>query len=199
MSSLSSTPPKLTSRFEEAFLYAARLHAGQKRKGTERPYIAHLIGVAALVLQYGGDEDEAIAALLHDAVEDQGGLPRLEEICAKFGERVAHIVAGCTDSTETPKPPWRERKQRYVEHVRRACPDVLRVSAADKLYNVREILADYRELGDALWPRFQGGREGTLWYYRALVGAFQTAGATPLVEELDRVVTELEALVAAPG
>jgi GTP pyrophosphokinase len=188
--------PKLTPRFDKALAYAARLHRVQTRKGTEIPYVAHLLGVAALVLEDGGDEDETIAALLHDAVEDQGGRPILEEIRRRFGERIAHIVEGCTDAETIPKPPWRKRKQQYIKHVKRASADVRRVSAADKLHNARTILSDYRNLGDKLWLRFNGGREGTLWYYRALINAFRKAGPSAIVEELDRVVSELEHLVS---
>ncbi len=186
----------LTKRFEEAFCLACHLHATQKRKGTEIPYIAHLMSVAALVIEDGGDEDEAIAGLLHDAVEDQGGKEMLEEIRRRFGDRVAGIVHGCTDAETIPKPPWLERKKRYVDHICTAPPEVRRVSSADKLHNARAILGDYRHEGERLWKRFSGGRDGTLWYYRALVQAFQAAGSSPMVEELDRVVTELERLVA---
>ncbi len=189
--------PKLTSRFDDAFLYAHRLHRQQWRKRTDRPYISHLMGVAAIVLQHGGDEDQAIAALLHDAVEDCGGAPLLAEIREKFGERVARIVDGCTDSDQTPKPPWRERKQAYIRRVRGEEADTRLVSAADKLYNVREILSDLRQQGDAIWERFKGGRDGSLWYYRSLVHAFREGAAVPLVDELDRAVAELEALASA--
>ena len=177
--------------------YAARLHAQQKRKSTERPYIAHLLGVASIVLAHGGDEDTAIAALLRDGVEDQGGRPRLAEIRRKFGVRVARIVDGCTDADTDPKPPWRPRKERYIAHLVEAPAEVRLVSAADKLHNAREILADYRRIGDAIWSRFQGGKEGTLWYYRALLEALRQAGTSPLVEEFERVVTELERLAAS--
>ena len=192
---------KLTARFEEALVYATRLHAQQKRKGTDIPYVAHLLSVAALVLEDGGDQDEAIAALLHDAVEDQGGRATLEEIRRRFGERVASIVEACSDADTIPKPPWRARKERYLEHLRQAPPDVRRISAADKLHNARAILADLRQLGDAVWDRFSGGKAGTLWYYRTLVQAYQEgesgeAESGPLVEELDRVVAEIERLVA---
>jgi (p)ppGpp synthase/HD superfamily hydrolase len=191
--------PSLGPRFEEALVYATRLHAGQTRKKTGRPYIGHLLGVTALVLQYGTDEDEAIAALLHDAVEDCGGRPRLGEIRARFGERVARIVEGCTDSFEQDpqrKPPWRARKEQYIAHVRTAEPSVRLVSVADKVHNAREILADVRAHGDAIWSRFTGRKEGSLWYYRALVGAFRDGWAHPLVDELDRTVSELERLAA---
>ncbi len=184
----------LSARFEEALILAVRWHAGQVRKETTIPYIAHLLGVASLVLEQGADEDEAIAALLHDAVEDQGGAVALEEIRRRFGDRVAEIVAGCTDAWTTPKPPWRERKEAYIAHLRQASASVRLVSAADKLHNARSILADYRALGDALWSRFNGGKAGTLWYYRALVETLQAADPTPLVEELDRVVSEIERL-----
>ncbi len=185
----------LTSRFETALIYAFRTHSGQKRKGTEIPYISHLLSVSALVMEAGGTEDEVIAALLHDAVEDQGGLERLEEIRAQFGANVAIIVEGCTDSFETPKPEWWERKRWYLEHLPEANPSVLLVSVADKLHNSRCILKDYRELGEALWGRFNAGKEGTLWYYRELVTAYQKAEAPhKLVAELDRVVAEIERL-----
>jgi len=183
---------RLSTKFDEAFLYAHEAHRNQRRKKTERPYISHLMGVASLVLQYGGDEEQAIAALLHDVVEDCGGAPRLAEIREKFGERVARIVDGCTDTDRTPKPPWRERKQAYLERVRSEPADVLLVSAADKLYNVREILMDLREQGTEVWERFSGKRDGSLWYYRALLEAFRGRAAASLVGELDRTVTELE-------
>ncbi|MEB3335861.1 MAG: HD domain-containing protein [Leptolyngbyaceae bacterium] len=186
---------QLTSRFEQALAFASQLHREQVRKGTTIPYISHLMAVSSLVLEQGGNEDEAIAALLHDAVEDQGGLPILTEIRDRFGDQVAAIVAGCTDTDVVPKPPWKERKEAYINHIIDASPSVRLVSAADKLHNARSILADYRQLQDELWSRFKGGREGTLWYYRALVEAFRATGSTPLIEELDRTVSELEGLV----
>jgi (p)ppGpp synthase/HD superfamily hydrolase len=184
----------LSARFEEALPFAARLHRDQVRKGSKAPYVSHLLGVAAIVLEHGGNEDEAIAALLHDAVEDQGGAPMLIAIRERFGDEVAAIVEGCTDT----KPPWRPRKEAYVAHVASASPSVRLVSAADKLHNARSILDDYRSHGDAVWDRFSGGKQGTLWYYRALVEAFRSHGVTPLLEELDRVVREIERL-ASPG
>jgi GTP pyrophosphokinase len=187
----------LSPRFEDALVYASRLHAGQLRKGTPVPYVAHLLAVAALVLEHGGGEDEAIAALLHDAVEDQGGAATREEIRRRFGEAVVAIVDGCTDADTVPKPPWRKRKEAHVAHVGHAAPAVRLVVAADKLHNARSIIADYRRLGETLWDRFRGGREGTLWYYRALVDALRAAGPTPLVEELERTVGELERMAAA--
>jgi len=180
----------LSPRFDDAYLYASSLHACQRRKGTGIPYLSHLLSVAALVLEDGGDEEEAIAALLHDSVEDQGA--DVAAIRARFGPKVARIVEACTDTHLKPKPPWEERKRRYVEHVRDAPPEVVRVSAADKLHNARSILADFRAVGEDLWSRFTATRAQTLWYYRALVGSYRAAGGGPLVEELDRVVSRLE-------
>ncbi len=188
----------LSARFDEALGYARRLHAAQVCKGTAIPYIAHLLAVTAIVLEHGGEEDEAIAALLHDAVEDQGGSATRTEIRRRFGEHVAAIVDGCTDAETIPKPPWRARKEAYVAHIAHASPSVRLVSGADKLHNARAILADYRQHGDELWARFTGGRDGTLWYYRALADAFRAVGSTPLIEELERTVRELEQLATKP-
>ena len=186
--------PRLTPRFEEALVYAARLHAKQTRKGTEVPYISHLLAVTALVLQDGGEEDEAIAALLHDAVEDQGGRETLAEIRSRFGESVAFIVESCTDTDTIPKPPWRDRKENYLAHLRVAPPNVRRVSLADKLHNARSILRDLRQSGNTIWRRFKGGKDGTLWYYRTLVQIFREGGRDYMTEELARVVSEIERL-----
>ena len=192
-----STPrpsSKLGARFNEAFLFAAEKHASQTRKKTDVPYISHLMSVASLVLEAGGGEDEGVAALLHDVVEDCGGHPVLEEIRERFGDRVANIVEGCTDAYTIPKPPWKQRKLDYLEVLRRADEDVRLVSAADKLHNVRSILADYRREGDSVWERFSGRRDGTLWYYRAVLDVLRQGQANRLVDELERVVTELETL-----
>jgi GTP pyrophosphokinase len=194
----------LSERFEDALVFATRLHASQRRKGTAIPYVAHLLAVTALVLEHGGTEDEAIAALLHDAVEDQGGAAIRAQIRSRFGEAVAIIVDGCTDADVTPKPPWRARKETYLAHLAAGVPSsVLLVSVADKLHNARAILSDYRTLGATLWERFNGGRSGTLWYYRALVQTYRQSAAqkdrpgfAALVAELDRTVTSLEQLVA---
>jgi (p)ppGpp synthase/HD superfamily hydrolase len=188
--------PVLTQRFVEALGYAAKVHQYQRRKGKGQPYVGHLLGVAAIVIQHGGGEDQVIAALLHDAVEDQGGMPRLDEIREKFGEEVARIVDGCTDSYEAhgEKRSWDERKGAYIARVAKEPADVRMVSAADKLANAREILSDYRAEGDQVFDRFKGGKQGTLGYYRQLVEVFHAAGSGALVEELDRVVTELENL-----
>lgn len=189
--------PVLTERFAKAFDYAFHLHRHQVRKGTPVPYIAHLMAVASLVIENGGDEDEAIAALLHDAVEDQGGQATLAEIRRQFGDRVAEIVWSNSDTDEIPKPPWRERKENYLKHLRSAPPSVLLVSAADKLHNARAILSDYRRFGEAVWARFRGSREGTLWYYRSLVEIFGQTGPQGLADELARVVQELEELAGS--
>ena len=192
------TQQPLTERFTRALTLACDLHRTQTRKGSQMPYVAHLLGVASIALEHGANEDAAIAAILHDAVEDQGGPPTLALIRAEFGDAVATIVDGCTDADSIPKPPWRARKELYVAGVATKGPAVRLVSASDKLHNARAILGDYRVIGEALWTRFTGGREGTLWYYRALVDAFAGAGdvPAPLVGELERVVSELEALVA---
>ena len=185
---------RLSERFGAALEYASRLHAAQMRKGTSVPYVAHLLAVASLVLEHGGDEDEAIAALLHDAVEDQGGAATAAAIRERFGERVAHIVLGCTDTDVIPKPPWRPRKEAHLERLRTAPPSVLLVAAADKLHNARTILAEYRLAGESTWQRFNGGREGTLWYYHATLALLRERAEGPLIEELARVIDELEAL-----
>ena len=192
-------PPMLAQRFTDACQYAIELHDTQKRKGTDIPYIAHLLGVTALVLEDGGDENEAIAALLHDAVEDQGGMKTLEEIRKRFGEQVADIVAGCTDAFTSPKPPWRQRKEAYLQHLKGAGTSVRRVSLADKLHNGRSILMDMRRDGISTLRRFNGGRDGTLWYYRELVQVFQQVESSPMVAELARVVAEIEQLAFAGG
>lgn len=183
---------KLGPRFKRAFLFAAEKHASQTRKASSIPYIAHLMGVASLVLEFGGDEDMAIAALLHDVVEDCGGAPMLKEVRRRFGARVAKIVDGCTDSDTDPKPPWRERKETYIRHLKAADAETRLVSAADKLNNARSILSDYRETREAIWVRFNGGRDGTLWYYRSLLDEFLRK-PNRLVGELELVVRELEA------
>lgn len=186
----------LSPRFDTALVYASHFHRDQQRKGGSIPYVSHLLAVTAIVLEHGGTEDEAIAALLHDAVEDRGGPAMRELILEEFGEAVVTIVDGCTDADTIPKPPWRERKEAYIAHVSDASASVRLVSAADKLHNARAILADYQQLGDRLWCRFNGGRDGTLWYYRALADIFQEAESTPLTEELKRTVDELERVTA---
>jgi (p)ppGpp synthase/HD superfamily hydrolase len=202
----------LGDRFEQALVYATRLHFQQIRKGSGVPYISHLLSVAALVIEDGGDENEAIAALLHDGIEDQGGDKTRQEIRSLFGEKVVSIVNGCTDAEAIPKPPWQKRKQKYIEKMRHASPEVRRVSMADKLHNARSILADWhrakenpvsaetskstpidaQEICDYIWNRFEGGKEGTLWYYRSLIEVNRQAGSNFLTEECARVVKQLE-------
>lgn len=185
-----------SDRLPRAFALAWSLHGSQKRKGTEIPYISHLLGVASLVLEDGGDEDEAIAALLHDAVEDQGGRTTLDKIRSEFGDRVADIVEACSDTDTQPKPPWRERKETYLRHLAEETrPGVLRVSAADKLHNARCILADYQRVGEALWSRFNAGKAEQAWYYVRLaricrdrgVSEFLSRKLTDAAEEIRRI------------
>jgi (p)ppGpp synthase/HD superfamily hydrolase len=197
-SKLDSSPSILGLRFEEALVFATQMHSGQTRKQSSVPYVAHPMSVAALVLEAGGDEDQVIAALLHDVVEDCGGAPRLAEIRQRFGDRVATIVHACTDSDQDPKPEWRVRKEYYLRHLQQAGEDVRLVSVADKLHNVRSIVADYRFLGEPLWERFTGHREGTLWYYRALLDIFRQGPSNRLVQELELNVLELEQLTQRP-
>ncbi len=188
--------PLLTQRYEEALQYAARLHTSQVRKGTSIPYLAHLLTVSALVLEDGGDEDQAIAALLHDAVEDQGGLETLQEIERRFGRRVARIVAGCTDSFETPKPAWRGRKEAYLEHLSSATSGELRVTLADKLHNARAIVSDLKANGALTWKKFKGGKEGTLWYYRALVKVLEAQSNSGMLLELAQLSDQMHELAS---
>jgi len=185
---------KLGPRFLRAFQFAAKKHAGQTRKASTIPYIAHLMGVASLVLEAGGDEDLAIAALLHDVVEDCGGTPMLKDVRRRFGKRVAEIVDGCTDAYVIPKPPWRERKESYIRRLKKESADTRLVSAADKLNNVRSILSDYRAVGESVWSRFNGGREGTLWYYRTLRDEFRRDKPNRITRDLELAVNELELL-----
>lgn len=198
--------PLLTSRFDRALAYASRLHRGDLRKGSATPYVAHLLSVCALVLEDGGTEDEAIAALLHDALEDHPEATSRAELAAGFGERVLALVEGCTDTPPDyaggRKPPWRARKEAYVAHVRVADAGGVRVSLADKVHNARAILADYRRIGDEVWSRFNVGKQApaeirgeVLWYYRAMADAFLHAGASGyLIEELERTLAEIERL-----
>lgn len=187
----------LSERFTEALVFATQLHASQIRKGSGVPYVAHLLGVASIALEYGANETEAIAALLHDAIEDRGGDTIRQEIRRRFGETVTQIVDGCTDADTIPKPPWRDRKEAYIAHISQASASVRLVSAADKLYNALSIVKDYQQVGDEIWERFQGRKAGTLWYYRAVVNAFESVESTPLIKALAQVVAELEALATS--
>jgi (p)ppGpp synthase/HD superfamily hydrolase len=185
---------ELGERFGDAFVYASRVHRSQYRKGDSIPYIAHLLAVAALVIEAGADEDQAIAALLHDAPEDQGGRARLDDIRKRFGARVAQIVEDCSDTFEQPKPPWRPRKERYVEHLRlHATDDALVVVVADKLHNARSLVDELRRDGARVWTRFNAGRDEQLWYYRALAEVFSARGA-PYADTFVATVSQLAAL-----
>jgi (p)ppGpp synthase/HD superfamily hydrolase len=182
----------LTGRFDEAVRYAREVHAEQRRKATSTPYIAHLLGVSSIVLDDGGNEDEAIAALLHDAAEDQGGRARLEDIRSRSGDAVARIVEDCTDSWETPKKPWAERKRAYAEHARTLPPSSLRVSVADKVHNAYAILRDLRNEGESVWDRFNAPADDVISYYQSLLRAYREAGGGKLVDELERIVRGIE-------
>ncbi len=208
-------PHSLGSRFSEALTFAADIHRAQLRKGTQIPYVAHVIGVASLALEHGADEDEAIAALLHDTIEDAPaafGTAKADVVRGwirlKFGARVLDMVEGCTDTDADPKPPWRERKERYVARVAHEHPSTLLVSLADKLHNVRALERDYRKFREALWGRFnpEAGKGGTVGYYRGLATAFRQRSeqvgdprVAGLVEALEREVTVLEELVGVKG
>lgn len=185
-------PSLLTDRFDGALVIASDLHRHQLRKGTAVPYVAHLLSVAALVLGQGGDEDQAISALLHDSVEDQGGPPILAMIRRGFGDRVAAIVEDCSDSYEPPRPPWRVRKELYVARVPRIREDALIVSIADKLENTRNILAGLKAFGDEAWERFSAGKENVLWYYGTLVDAYGRVTDGRLLDALREAVDELQ-------
>ncbi len=194
----------LGKRFEQALVFATRRHGDQKRKGSEVPYVSHLLAVCALVLEAGGDEDEAIAALLHDTVEDQKA--SLAEIRALFGETVAAVVHGCSDTDRHPKPPWRERKVGFLATLASLPASARLVVVADKLHNARCTLAEFEATGDAVWDKFNGGREGTLWYYRSVVQGLADArgpecsagggGAARLTRLLEDIVRRLEAAAA---
>ena len=185
------------SRFTEALSYATELHQEQIRKGTDIPYISHLLAVASLVLENGGKEDEAIAALVHDAIEDQGGDDTRQEIRKRFGEKVVGIVDGCTDAEVVPKPPWRERKEAYIAHLREAPPSVRLVSAADKLHNLRSILMDFRKEGEKLWDRFNASKEESLWYYGQIVSILKAQGPGHLADELERTLEILKEIASS--
>jgi (p)ppGpp synthase/HD superfamily hydrolase len=182
---------QLTERFEAALIYATRLHADQRRKISGVPYITHLLSVAALVLEVGGSEDEAIAGLLHDSIEDQGGKPTREDVRKHFGDRVVAIIDGCTEWDSLPKPSWQERKNRYLENLRHASASVRRVSLADKLHNARSLLIDSRLYGDDIWNHLKIGRERTLWFYQSLIQVYRETGSDWMTEELARIVSQL--------
>jgi len=181
-----------TDKFQQAVALALELHRGQTRKGSQVPYVTHLFAVAALVGEHGGSEVEVIAALLHDGPEDQGGQQTLDRIRAQFGDAVADIVEGCSDTLQTPKPAWQPRKSAYIARMDTASRSVLLVSCADKLHNARCTLMDLREEGPGVWERFSGKREQTLWYYRSLIEVYDRHLDSPLVSALAEVVHDLE-------
>jgi len=190
----------LTDRFDRALLYATHVHGGQVRKETTVPYVAHLLAVAATVLEYGGDEDMAIGALLHDAAEDQGGSARLADIRNRFGDRVANFVGACSDSLANTaagekKAGWHERKEKYLAHLLKMDADTLLISLADKVHNARSILRDLRkaDVGAAVWSRFAASREDTLWYYEQLAKVFQRVLPGQLSDELADIARALKA------
>ena len=196
----------LSERFDAALALAHRVHRHQTRKGTSIPYIAHVLGVAALVLEYGGTEDEAIGALLHDVLEDVSEFSvdltvdaLHHDIEQRFGTKVLEIVEHMTDTIEHPKPSWPERKARHVAELSQAPSSALLVAAADKLHNVRSLIRDYRRAGDSLWERFnpEAGQQRTLGYYRAMVDLFKAKLPGPLTDDLERALMTLEELVAA--
>ena len=195
---LEITPANRWARLVDAAALAFRIHAGQLRKGTTTPYVSHLLAVAAIVLEHGGDEDQACAALLHDAVED-GGVEWEAAIRDGFGPRVAGIVRACTDADTQPKPPWRARKEAYLAHLEGEGPDALLVSAADKLHNARAIVSDLRTHGPGMFSRFNAGQEGTLWYYGALAAVFGRRLPGPLARELSDAVAQMRFLAAEPA
>jgi (p)ppGpp synthase/HD superfamily hydrolase len=195
--SSSTTTPRLGEAFEAALPLAAELHRHHARKGGgDIPYVGHLLSVAGLVIEAGGNETQAIAALLHDAVEDQGGQPTLEKLRNRFGDDVANIVKECSDTDVTPKPPWHERKQAYIHHLEAVSDDTILVSLADKLDNARAILRDFRQVGSDLWERFSAkDPKDHLWYYDSLLAVYKRRTHSWMVDELERVLDELKQLV----
>ena len=185
----------LTNRLSQALALAIEAHDGQLRKETTIPYIAHPMAVASIALEYGADEDQAMAALLHDAVED-GGAKYAKIIRSKFGDRVADIVNGCTDGVPDNngiKPPWKQRKESYIAHLKSASDDVLLVSGSDKLHNARAIVSDLQNIGNRVFDRFSSSKEQTLWYYQSLADIFK-ARNTPTAKALNETVAQMHAL-----
>jgi (p)ppGpp synthase/HD superfamily hydrolase len=193
----SANNERLGRRFAEALQFAADVHRCDSRKGSDVPYVGHMLGVCSLVLEEGGSEDQAIAALLHDAAEDHGGAEMLEQIDSRFGPAVMEIVEACSDTLESPKPPWRVRKERHLDRLAREPDSVLLVSLADKLYNARAITRDYKSVGERLWSRFKTERDEQLWYYRSLSQTFVRRMPRCLMTgELVAVLDELDQLIA---
>jgi (p)ppGpp synthase/HD superfamily hydrolase len=188
----------LTPRFETALAFAARLHVHQRRKLTHTPYIAHLLSVAALVLEDGGDEQEAIAALLHDAIEDQGGVATRDLIRQQFGEQVTQIVEGCTEPQREPQQTWRDHKLAYLHQIRSASAAVHRVVLADKLHNGRSLLLNLHLYGTVTWDYFKGGQANVLWLHHQQLQLFRQLSTSWMVNELAWVAQEVERLAIAP-
>ncbi len=186
-------PTNLSPKFEEALLFSMQVHAGQKRKGSNTPYFAHVLGVTSLVLEDGGSEIEAIAALLHDCAEDGGGQSTLDQIRDRFGADVAEIVLECSDTLEDPKPPWRERKQAHIDTLRTGRPESIRVKLADKLHNAHDLLRSLNEHGEKIWDDFKGGKDGTLWYFREMHAVFSETRSSFLLDEFGRLIELIEA------
>ena len=197
-SSMKSKSPQISARLYEALQFIFKLHGHDARKASNIPYMSHLLSVCSIVQQDGGDEDEAIAALLHDALEDKPEETNRDEINKLFGNRVVTIIEV---SIDTPldyqggvKPPWHQRKEAYLAHVRSTDPNLLRVTVADKVDNARAILADYQRLGEEMWKRFNAGKDDQLWYYESCISAYEAAGYQgPLLEELRRLVSLIRA------
>ena len=185
--------PILTEKFEQALVYANSIHREQMRKGTDIPYMSHLMSVAALTLEHGGDEDQAIAALLHDAAEDCGGHERLSDIRNKFGDGVADMVSDCTDGWTEPKPDWRPRKEAYIASITTKRERSLLVTLADKTHNARTIVADLENIGDNIWSRFSAERDEVIWYYESLASALGLRMNVRLVDELHRCTALMRA------
>lgn len=188
-----TSPTILSPKFEEALLFSKQVHAGQMRKGSSTPYFAHVLGVTSLVLEDGGSETEAIAALLHDCAEDGGGQTTLDQIRERFGADVAEIVLECSDTLENPKPPWRERKQAHINTLRTGRPESIRVKLADKLHNAHDLLRSLNEQGESIWNDFKGGKEGTLWYFREMHAVFSETRSGFLLDEYGRLIELIEA------
>jgi (p)ppGpp synthase/HD superfamily hydrolase len=186
----------MSERFVVAVELANELHGDQIRKGTKVPYISHPLIVSGIVLQHGGGEDEAIAALLHDTVEDCGGKPVMVRIRKRFGDNIADLVDGCSETDIQPKPPWRERKDGYIESIKSANPSVRLISCADKIHNASSIISEYRKVGERVWDRFKANKTETLWFYTSIINAMRASGENrPILDELVIVVEELKSVV----
>lgn len=181
---------KLTAQFEKALIFATRLHADQTRKGDGTPYIGHLLSVTGLVIEDGGSEEEAIAALLHDAIEDQGGEATRRTILQQFGAEVTRIVEGCSEPFSSPKPPWKTRKLQYIAQLQNADESICRVSLADKLHNMRSLVKQYQQQGEVIWQAFHGGKEGTIWFYNELLDCYRSKINSPMLAELEKIITK---------